>query len=416
MEFLLSDEKIARIRQFRGDRVKQLIADMDLDFLLLWDYGNTRYAFDIFSAFHYESAHAFHGYLISKEGVVSIILSDSFEEHHPYSPGGLYDPAKNQGEVWTVDPVVRSAGSESYLRSVPKRYARLVAEAMAANGGGTRVGVDTFADFRAYQELQALTPEKEYIGVGFDLAKVRMYNCDEEVELMEKTCEVHNRVLWQGMSEVEPGWTDFQLSSRMAELFALEPTVEKHCLNLTYSYDPGGAMGMIWSPIGRVYKDGETVTSDVGIMTFGGSTTDYGRARILGEPSKELWEDYYWFHTNHHEIMAQVKPGMKCSDMVQMYIDAHEERGMPLVMLGHGVGTQMDEMPQLNPAESQEYDAVLEKNMTLCIEPACVSVDPVHGPQILWCEDQWVVEDDRMRRLAPLSYFDIEDSDLATMQ
>jgi hypothetical protein len=61
MEYLLPEEKITKIRQFRGDRVKAFIKDMDLDFLLLWDYGNTRYAFDIFSAFHYESAHAFHG-------------------------------------------------------------------------------------------------------------------------------------------------------------------------------------------------------------------------------------------------------------------------------------------------------------------------------------------------------------------
>lgn len=55
-------------------------------------------------------------------------------------------------------PVVGSAGSESYLRSVPTRYARLVAEAIAEQGGAKRISVDTFADSRAYQELQTLTP------------------------------------------------------------------------------------------------------------------------------------------------------------------------------------------------------------------------------------------------------------------
>jgi Xaa-Pro dipeptidase len=413
MEFLLPDNKIEAIRRHRSERVLNFIKEQDLDFLLIWDYGNTRYAFDIFPAFHYESANAFHGYLISKDGVVSVMLSDSFEEHHPYSPGGLYDPAK-AGTIWKVDPVIRSAGSESYLRSVPKRYAALVAEAIAEHGGAKRIGVDTFADFRAYQELAKLTPGTEYVGVGFDLAKLRVHKSAEEIELMEKSCEVHNKVLWQALSEVEPGMTDFQLASRMAQLFALEPSVEKHCLNLTYSYEPGGAMGMIWSPIGRVYGEGEVISSDVGIMTFGGSVTDYGRIRILGEPSKELWEAYYWHTINCHELMAKVKPGMTCGEMTQMFIDAHETKGMPLVMLGHGIGTMMDELPQLNPVDKQEWDAPLEENMVLCIEPTCVAQCPKTGPQLLWLEDQWVVEKDGLRRLAPLSYFGIEDADLAT--
>jgi len=157
MDYLLPMEKIAKIRDHRSQKVLNFIKENQLDFLLIWDYGNTRYAFDIFPAFHYESANAFHGYLISKEGVVSIFLSDAFEEHHAYSPGGLYDPAK-EGTIWKMDPVVRSAGSESYLRSVPTRYARLVAEAIAEQGGAKRISVDTFADFRAYQELQTLTP------------------------------------------------------------------------------------------------------------------------------------------------------------------------------------------------------------------------------------------------------------------
>ncbi|UCC50590.1 MAG: aminopeptidase P family protein, partial [Anaerolineaceae bacterium] len=260
-----------------------------------------------------------------------------------------------------------------------------------------------------------LTPGVEYVGMGFEMAKKRMIKSAEELELMEASCEVHNRILWKGMSEVEPGWVDFQLASRMAQLFALEPSVEQHCLNITYSYEPGGAMGMIWSPIGRVFKEGEVISSDCGIMTFGSATTDYGRTRILGETTSKIRDAYEWNIFNCHELLTKIKPGMKISSMVEMFIDAHEKRGMPLVMLGHGLGTNMDEMPQMNPADKQEYDAVLEENMVLCIEPTCVVFDDMHGPQLLWFEDQWVVESDGLRRMAPLSYFDIDDKDLATM-
>ena len=415
MEYLISEKKIAKIRTYRSQRVWNLMKEHDLDFLYLWDYGNTRYTFDIMTRFHPESDNALMGYLISKEGVISILLSDSFEEHHPYTPGGLYDPVK-PGAVWTADPVVRSSGSESYMRSVPTRWATLTAEAINANGpGAKRIGFDGIPDLRAFQTLQKLTPGVEYVGMGFDLAKTRMIKSAEELELMEASCEVHNRILWKGMSEVEPGWVDFQLTSRMAQRFALEPSVEQHCLNITYSYEPGGAMGMIWSPIGKVFKEGQVINSDVGIMTFGSATTDYGRTRILGETSTKIRDAYEWLILNCHELVSQVKPGMKVSDMVQMFIDAHEKRGMPLVMLGHGLGTNMDEMPQMNPADKQEYDAVLQENMVLCIEPTCVVFDETHGPQLLWMEDEWVVGKDGLRRLAPLSYFDIDDKDLATM-
>jgi len=415
MEYLISDAKIAKMRNYRSQRVLDYIKDQGFDFLFVWDYGNTRYAFDIYPAFHYESANAFHGYLISKTGEVTIFLSDAFEERHPYFPGGLYDPAK-AGTIWTVNSEVRSAGSESYLRSVPKRFARLLAEALSEYGGAKRIGVDNFADFRAYQEVQKLVPNTEFVGVGFDLARLRVKKSNEEIELMEESCKIHNKVLWQAMSEAKPGMTDFEMSSRVAQLFALEPSVEKHCLNLTYSYEPGGAMGMIWSPIGRVYKEGEAISSDVGIMTFGGSVTDYGRVRLLGDTSKELWDAYYWHITNYHEIVSKIKPGMRGSDMVQMFIDAHEAKGMPLVMLGHGIGTMMDELPQLNPAHVQEWDPPIEVNTVYCIEPTCVAECPNTGPQLLWQEDQWVMTEDGFRRLAPLSYFDIDDKDLATMK
>lgn len=416
MEYLIPDEKVAAVRAYRSGRVRDLMHEQDLDFLYLWDYGNTRYAFDIMPRFHPESDNALMGYLISREGVVSVLLSDSFEEHHPYTPGGLYDPVK-AGAVWSADPVVRSSGSESYLRSVPTRWATLTAEAIAANGpDAKRIGFDGIPDLRAFQELGKRTPGVEYVGVGFELAQTRMIKSAEELELMEASCEVHNRVLWKGLSEVEPGWVDFQVASRMAQLFALEPSVEQHCLNITYSYEPGGAMGMIWSPIGRTYKEGEVISSDVGIMTFGSATTDYGRTRILGDTSTKIRDAYEWNILNCHELLTKIRPGMKISAMVEMFIDAHEQRGLPLVMLGHGIGTNMDEMPQMNPADKQEFDAVLEENMVLCIEPTCVVFDDEYGPQLLWFEDEWVVEADGLRRLAPLSYFDIEDSELATLK
>ena len=45
MEYLISDEKIAKMRNYRSQRVLDYIQEKGFDFLFVWDYGNTRYAF-----------------------------------------------------------------------------------------------------------------------------------------------------------------------------------------------------------------------------------------------------------------------------------------------------------------------------------------------------------------------------------
>ena len=70
----------------------------------------------------------------------------------------------------------------------------------------------------------------------------------------------------------------------------------------------------------------------------------------------------------------------------------------------------------MNPADKQDYDVPLEEGMVLCVEPTLIVECEKQGYQQIWVEDQWVVEKDRLRRMAPLSYFDIDDKDLATAQ
>ena len=412
MEYLVSEEKIRAIYAYRSQRVLDLIKEHDLDFLYLWDYGNTRYAFDVMPRFHPESDSCF-GYLISKNVLVSPMVNDAFGESHAHSPGGIYDPGK-PGSVWSVDNW-RSAGSESYLRSVPRRWAKMVAEAIATHGGAKRIGFDGTPDLFAMQELQKLVPDTEFVGMGIHLAKKRMIKSVEEIELMEEACKVHNKILWETMSEAEVGWKDFTMASKMAERFALLESSEQHCLNLTYRFEPGsGVMGLTWTPVGRTYKEGDVISSDLGFMAFGGVTTDYGRCRILGDTSAKVRDAYEWNIYNYHEILTTIKPGQMISSMVEKFIEAHDKKGYPLVMLGHGIGAQMDEMPQMNPADKQDYDVPLEEGMVLCIEPTLIVECEKHGYQQIWIEDQWVVEKDGLRRMAPLSYFDIDDKDLAT--
>ncbi len=75
--------------------------------------------------------------------------------------------------------------------------------------------------------------------------------------------------------------------------------------------------------------------------------TDYGRCRILGDTSAKVRDAYEWNIYNCHETMTTIKPGQMIPSMVEKFIEAHDKKGYPLVMLGHGVGAQIDEMSQM---------------------------------------------------------------------
>ena len=63
LKYLVPENKIQAIYKYRSQRVLDLIKEHDLDFLYVWDYGNTRYAFDVMPRFHYESDNCF-GYMM----------------------------------------------------------------------------------------------------------------------------------------------------------------------------------------------------------------------------------------------------------------------------------------------------------------------------------------------------------------
>ena len=44
----------------------------------------------------------------------------------------------------------------------------------------------------------------------------------------------------------------------------------------------------------------------------------------------------------------------------------------------------MDEMPQMNTADKQDYDVPLEEGMVLCLEPTLIVECEKHGYQLIW--------------------------------
>lgn len=138
----------------------------------------------------------------------------------------------------------------------------------------------------------------------------------------------------------------------------------------------------------RKLKDGDIISIDLGAILDGfysdaaftvgvGEITDDAK-RLLAVTREALWEG-----------IRQARPGKRLGDIsnaVQIYVEAH---GFSVVrdFVGHGIGRQMHEEPQVPNFGPAGLGPVLRPGMTLAIEPMVNA----GGYEVVIAPDSWTV-------------------------
>lgn len=121
----------------------------------------------------------------------------------------------------------------------------------------------------------------------------------------------------------------------------------------------------------RKIRTGDLLKLDIG-MRFEGMVTDMARTIRVGEVTKEAGKLAAVTEESLKRGIAELRPGARISAYaraVQRYV---EENGFSVVrdLVGHGVGHELHEEPQIPNYVSREMDDfVVEKGMTLALEP-----------------------------------------------
>jgi methionyl aminopeptidase len=123
-------------------------------------------------------------------------------------------------------------------------------------------------------------------------------------------------------------------------------------------------------PGGKVLKDGDIVSLDVGIIhddyysdtavTVGIGKIDAVRQKLLDVTRESL-----------HKGIAQAKPGNHLSDISAAVQEHVEKNGFSVVrnFVGHGIGRQLHEEPEIPNFGAPHQGPVLKEGMVLAIEP-----------------------------------------------
>ena len=138
-------------------------------------------------------------------------------------------------------------------------------------------------------------------------------------------------------------------------------------------------------------KNGDIITIDV-VIGYKGYQGDAAWTYAVGEVSDE--NKYLMEHTEKalYEGVKQVKPGNRIgdiSDAIQKYAEAHN-LGIVEELVGHGIGTEMHEPPEVPNYGIKGTGPRLKEGMVICIEPMLT-----YGERYIYIlDDDWTIKTD----------------------
>ncbi|MCR5153680.1 MAG: type I methionyl aminopeptidase [Lachnospiraceae bacterium] len=138
----------------------------------------------------------------------------------------------------------------------------------------------------------------------------------------------------------------------------------------------------------RYLEEGDIVTFDAGTI-WKGYQSDAARTWGVGKISPEAQKLIDVTQQSFYEGIKFAKAGNHLNDIsgaIEDYVVAH---GYSIVreLVGHGIGTEMHEDPQIPNFRQKRRGIRLEPGMTLAIEPMV----NMGRPDVLWCDDDWTV-------------------------
>ncbi len=217
-----------------------------------------------------------------------------------------------------------------------------------------------------------------------------------ELELMRAACQTAAAILQEVAAFITPGKTTKQVDQLAGELMK-----QRGCRSAFLGYRGFPAYTCISlneevvHGIGsdRIIQPGDIVSLDVGIVQAGW-IGDNALTVAVGEISEETKRLLAVTEQSLYEAIAHARAGLRLADLCGAVEEYVKPRGFSVVreFVGHGVGRDLHEEPQVPNYRPQGKTPILEPGMTLAIEPMVNA----GVPHVKILQDGWtVITEDR---------------------
>lgn len=215
---------------------------------------------------------------------------------------------------------------------------------------------------------------------------------EREIEIMREAGKILGTVLNQLCKEIKPGMTTArvnQLGDEMIRSYGCIPSF------LGYGGFPASICVSVNEEVvhgipskKRILMEGDIVSLDAGVI-YKGYQSDAARTVGVGEISREARQLIDVTKQSFFEGIQFAKEGCRLHDISNAIAAYNEKFGYGVVrdLVGHGIGQQLHEDPQI-PNFTQERRGIrLYEGMTLAIEPMIAAGDYA----VKWLDDEWTV-------------------------
>lgn len=144
-------------------------------------------------------------------------------------------------------------------------------------------------------------------------------------------------------------------------------------------------------PSKRKVKNGDIVKLDFTVRKDG-YESDMTRTYIVGDVSDEVRNLVIHTEQALYEGLKVIKPGARIGDIGYRISEYAHEHGLSVIeeLVGHGIGTDMHEEPDVPNYGEKNTGKVLKKGMTLAIEPML----NLGSKEICMLDDNWTIVTD----------------------
>lgn len=138
----------------------------------------------------------------------------------------------------------------------------------------------------------------------------------------------------------------------------------------------------------HILKEGDIVSLDAGVY-YHGYHSDAARTHAVGKISEEAKQLIRVTRESFFAGIRFAKPGNHLNDISKAVQDYAEQYGYGVVrdLVGHGIGRNMHEDPEVPNFAQKKRGIRLRPGMTLAIEPMI----NMGGSEVVWLDDDWTV-------------------------
>lgn len=215
---------------------------------------------------------------------------------------------------------------------------------------------------------------------------------NREIELMRESGRILSEVLLELEDYIKPGISTLDIDTKCRRL------IESHnCIPsfLGYNGFPASVCTSVNDQVVHgipneemLIDEGDIISLDVGVI-YQGYHSDAARTFPIGEISEEAKKLIKVTRESFFKGIEYAKEGNRLFDISKAIQEHVEKNGFSVVrdLVGHGIGKNLHEDPQIPNFKQKMRGPRLEAGMTLAIEPM---VNVGHY-DVAWLDDDWTV-------------------------